>query len=74
MREHLALLRAHAVHQLRDALGAEQAHQVVFERQEELRRARIALTAGTSAQLAIDAPRLVALGADDVQAADLHRR
>ena len=62
------------VHQLRDALGAEEAHQVVFERQEELRRARIALTTRAAAQLAIDAPRLVALGADDVQTADLHRR
>ena len=62
------------VHQLRDALGAEQPHQVVFERQEEVRRARIALAAGAAAQLAVDAPRLVPLGADDVQAADLHRR
>ena len=51
----------------------EETHQVVFEREEELRRARIALTAGAAAQLAVDAPRLVALGADDVQAADLHR-
>ena len=53
---------------------AEEPHQVVFERQEELRRARIALTARAAAQLPVDAPRLVALGADDVQAADLHRR
>ena len=73
VREHLAFLRAHAIHQLRDALGAEQAHQVILERQEELRRARVALAAGAAAQLAVDAPRLVPLGADDVESADLHR-
>ena len=41
----------------------------VFERQVEARRARVALAAGAAAQLVVDAPRLVALGADDVQAA-----
>ena len=55
------------------ALGAlrvaEDAHQVVFERQVEAARARVALAAGTAAQLVVDAARLVALGADDVQAA-----
>ena len=61
-----------AIHQLGDALGPEEPHEIVFERQEELRRARIALTARSSAQLAVDAARLVALGAEDVQTADLH--
>src|SRR5690606_22640155 len=60
------------VHQARDAVRAEETHQVVFEREEELRAARIALTAGTAAQLAVDAPRLVALRTDDVQATRLH--
>ena len=46
VREHLAFLRAHPIHQLRDALRPEETHQVVFERQEELRRARISLTTG----------------------------
>ena len=55
--EHLAVLRAHPVHEPRDALGPEEAHQVVFEREEELRRARIALTARAAAQLPVDAPR-----------------
>src|SRR5690606_4957456 len=32
-------------------------------------RARIALASGAAAQLVVDAPRLVPLGADDVQAA-----
>ncbi len=72
MRKHLAFLGAHAIHQLRDPVGSKQAHEIVFERQEELRRARISLTAGTAAQLPVDAPRLVALRSDDVQAAQLH--
>ena len=51
------------------ALAAEDAHQVVFERQVEARAARVALAAGAAAQLVVDAARLVALGAEDVQAA-----
>jgi hypothetical protein len=47
---------------------AEDAHQVVFHRQVEAAGAGVALAAGTAAQLVVDAPRLVALGADDVQA------
>ena len=31
MRQHFAILGAHAIHQFRDAIGPEQAHQVVFE-------------------------------------------
>ena len=52
-----------------DPFRAEQPHQVVFERYEELRRTRVALTAGAAAQLTVDATRLVALGADDRQTA-----
>ena len=50
---------------------AEDAHQVVFQRQEELRRAGIALAARAAAQLVVDAAALVALGADHVEAARL---
>ena len=53
------------------ARAAEQTHKVVFERQVELRGARVALTAGTAAQLVVDASAFVALGADDAQAARL---
>ena len=53
------------------ARAAEQAHKVVFERQVELRGARVALTAGTAAQLVVDTSAFVALGADDAQAAGL---
>jgi len=51
------------------ARTAEQAHKVIFERQIELRGARIALTAGTAAQLIVDTSAFVTLGADDAQAA-----
>ena len=55
----------HAVH----AVGAEDAHQVVLQRQVELRAARIALAAGAAAQLVVDAAGFVALGAEHVEAA-----
>ncbi len=64
MDDRLAFLQAellqHAVH----ALGAEDAHQVVLQRQEELGMAGVALAAGAAAQLVVDAPALVALGAE----------
>ena len=58
------------LHQAGDPIRAEDAHQVVFERQVEARRAGIALAAGAAAQLVVDAPRLVALGGEDVQPAE----
>ena len=64
-----AELRQHAVH----ALGAEDAHQVVLERQVELRAAGIALAAGAAAQLVVDAAGFVALGAEHVEAAGRER-
>ena len=56
------------LHQAGDPVRAEDAHQVVFEREVEAGRARVALTAGAAAQLVVDAPRFVALGGDDVEA------
>ena len=61
-----AFLHAEAGHQPLDALGAEDAQQIVLEREEEARGARIALAAGAAAQLVVDAPALVAFRADDV--------
>ncbi len=58
-----------SLHHAGDALGTEAPHQLVFEGDVELRRARVALAAGAATQLIVDAPRLVPLGADDVQAA-----
>ena len=43
----------------------------ILVRDEELRAARIALTAGAAAQLVIDAPAVVTIRADDVQPAEL---
>ena len=65
-----ALLHAQPGEHGRDPLAGELAHQVVFEREEEARRARVSLAAGAAAELVVDAAALVPLGADDVQAAD----
>ncbi len=46
------------------ALRAEDAHQIVLQGQEEFGGAGIALAARTAAQLVVDAPAFVALGAD----------
>ncbi len=64
-----AFFHPQTLHQAGDAVGPEDAHQVVFERQVEARRTRVALAAGAPAQLVVDAPRLVPLGGDDVQPA-----
>ena len=50
-------------------LRAENAHQIVLQAQEEFRRAGIALASRTAAQLIVDAPALVALGAENEEAA-----
>ena len=49
----------------------EQAHEVVGQRQVEAALARVALAAGATAQLVVDAARLVALGAEHVEATGL---
>jgi hypothetical protein len=65
----LALLHAQALHDAADALTAENAQQVVFQGEVKARGAGVALAAGAAAQLVVDAAALVALGAQDVQAA-----
>ena len=62
---------AECLHHVHDALRAEQAHDIVLQRQVELRLAGVSLTAGASAQLVIDPARLVPLGADDEKTASL---
>ena len=69
--DRLALLQAETLEHAVETIGAEDPHQIVFQRQEELRAAGVALTAGTAAQLVVDAAGFVALGADDVEAAGL---
>ena len=51
--------------------GVEQAHQFVGQRQVEAGLARVALTAGTTAQLVVDTSGLVTLSAEHVQATEL---
>ena len=53
------------------APGGEQAHELVFEREEEPALARVALAAGATPQLVVDAAGLVALGAEHVEPAEL---
>ena len=64
-----AFFHAKPLQQVRHPLLGEDAHQVVFEREIETRGTRIALAAGASAKLVVDAARFVALGAENVQAA-----
>ena len=69
--ERLALARAQAAEHAVHAVAGEQADEVVFGRQVEAALAGVALAAGAAAQLVVDAPALVALGAEHVQAAEL---
>jgi hypothetical protein len=72
--DRLAFGHLELLHDRAEALAAEDAQQRVFERQVEARRPGIALAPGAAAQLVVDAPRLVALGADDVQPARCDHR
>ncbi len=71
MLDRLAFGHLELLHDDAEALAAEDAQQRILEREIEARRSRVALAAGAAAQLVVDAPRLVPLGADDVQAARL---
>ena len=66
--DRLAVLHAESREHVLHPLAGEDPHQVVFEREEEAARARIPLAAAAAAELQIDPPRLVPLGADDLQA------
>ena len=66
--QHLALLETHAVHDGSDAVAGEEAHQVVFQRDVEDRRARVTLTSGTATQLTVDASAFVTFRTDNGQA------
>ena len=67
----LAFLQPHPLHHFDNAVGAEQPHQIVLERNEKVRRAGVALARATAAQLAVNAPRFVPFRAHDVQAAEV---
>jgi hypothetical protein len=64
-----ALFHAEALHHALHAVRAEDAQQIVLEREIEARGARVALAAAAAAELVVDAARLVTLGAEDVEPA-----
>ncbi len=64
MDDGLAGLEAELLQQPAHSVGAEDAHQIVFQGQEEMRPSRIALPPRPAAELVVDAPALVPLGAD----------
>src|SRR6266581_233319 len=65
--DRLAFGHPQALHDGVDPVACEDPQQRVFEREVKTRGARVALPARTAAQLVVDAPGLVPLGADDVQ-------
>src|SRR2546430_1105594 len=69
MGDDLPFLGTGPVHDAGDAVGPEEAHQVVFEREVEDALPRVALASRSAAQLAVDAPCLVSLRPDDNEAA-----
>src|SRR4029078_11273025 len=73
MDDRLVLLQPELGQHAVELVGPEDAHQVVFERQEELGAAGIALAAGAAAELVVDTAALVALGAEHEQATGLQR-
>ena len=66
----LVLFHAELIHDLRHAVGREQAQEIILEREIEARCARVALAAGAAAELVVDAAGLVAFRADDEEAAE----
>ena len=72
MLDNLAFFQPQSVHNSGHTSGAEHTHQVVFERNIKLRAPGVALPSCTSAQLAVDAPRIVPFGPDNGQSAGFH--
>src|SRR6187397_2636639 len=73
MDDRLVLLQPKTLQHSVQLVGPEDAHQVVFQRQEELRMPGVALPPGAPAQLVVDATALVPLGAQHVEAAGAER-
>jgi len=60
----LAFLQAHALHVFDNLVGTEEPHEIVFERDEEMGGAGIALAGAPAPQLAVNSAGFVAFGAD----------
>src|SRR4029077_16181895 len=67
----LVLRDLEALHDALDPVAGEQPDEVVLAGEVEAGLARVALAAGATAELVVDPARLVALGAEDVEPADL---
>ena len=67
----LVVRQLEPLHDVLDAVAGEETHELVLAREVEARLAWVALAARPAAQLVVDAARLVALGAEDVQAAEV---
>ena len=66
----LALRHTEGIEHADQVLRAEETHQIVLEGDVEAGGTRVALTAGTTAQLVVNAARLMALGADYTETAE----
>ena len=64
-------LQPHFFHEIFDAVPAENAKQIIFQRQEKLRTAGIPLASGTSAQLIVDTTTFMALRPNNGEPAQL---
>src|SRR5438105_8098166 len=73
MNDGLVLLQAKPLQHAIELIGPEDAHEIIFERQKEFGMAGIALPAGAAAQLVVDAPALMPLRAEHVEAARRQR-
>ena len=67
---HFVFAHAKTVHEILDVVATEDTHQVVIEAQEILARTRVALTAGTTAQLVIDTTGFMAFRTEHMQTAE----
>ena len=66
--DRLSLLHAQSREHILHPLTGEDPHQVIFKRKKEPARAGVALATAAAAELEVDAPGLVTLRADDLQA------
>ena len=75
LRDHLRLerqvVRERLAHHPVHRAGREEPHELVLEREVEAALPRVALPAGAATELVVDAPALVALGAEHVEPAEL---
>jgi len=60
-----------AIHYRDDPFGSKEAHQLILKGDKKDRFSRVALPSGTSTELAVDAARLMALGAQNKEATQL---